>query len=132
MSESEEFIFNNAYCERVKRFRGETNMSAEEMANLLGIPPDRYRKYENRSPMPVYLIPNFCRIVGCDLEHLILGKPRERLKPVLIARKTGHDDADRAERVEALSPKRQQVARAIAETGDERLGTNRKKGIRGS
>lgn len=94
MSESEEFIFNNGYCDRVKRFRNETNMTAEEMAGLLGVPADRYRKYERRSPMPVYLIAKFCRIVGCDLEHLILGKPRERLKPVIVARKTLLSPAD--------------------------------------
>ena len=85
MSESEEFVFNNEYCGRVKRFREETNMTAAEMAELLDVPPDRYRKYETRSPLPVYLVPKFCRIIGCDLEHLILGKPRERLRPVLIA-----------------------------------------------
>lgn len=88
MSDSEEFIFNNQFCGRVKRFREETNMSAAEMAELLDIPAERYRKYESRSPLPAYLIAKFCRIVGCDLEHLLIGKSRERLKPVLIARKT--------------------------------------------
>lgn len=132
MSESKEFIFNNEYCERVKRFRGETNMSAEEMANLLGIPPDRYRKYETRSPMPVYLVPDFCRIVGCDLEHLILGKARERLKPVLIARKPGLSDLDMIQRIDALEIDRQQVAKAVAETSSARAGRNRKRGTLGS
>lgn len=132
MSESKEFIFNNEYCERVKRFRGETNMSAEEMANLLGIPPDRYRKYESRSPMPVYLVPDFCRIVGCDLEHLILGKARERLKPVLIARKPGVSDLDMIQRIDALEIDRQQVAKAVAETSSARAGSNRKRGTLGS
>lgn len=89
MTESEEFIFNNAYCERVKRFRDETGMTAAQMADLLGVPPDRYRKYENRSPMPPYLIGKFCQIVGWDLEHVLLGKPRERIKPMIIARRTG-------------------------------------------
>lgn len=91
MSESEELIFNNGYCERVKRFRDETGMSAADMAELLDIPAERYRKYENRSPMPAYLMAKFCRIVGCDLEHLVIGKPRERMKPIIIARKTGTD-----------------------------------------
>lgn len=132
MSESKEFIFNNEYCERVKRFRGETNMSAEEMANLLGIPPDRYRKYESRSPMPVYLIPDFCRIVGCDLEHLILGKARERLKPVLIARKLGLSDLDMIQRIDALEIDRQQVAKAVAETSSSQASRNRKRGTLGN
>jgi transcriptional regulator with XRE-family HTH domain len=132
MSESEEFIFNNGYCDRVKRFRGETNMSAEDMANLLGIPADRYRKYESRSPMPLYLVEKFCLIVGCDLEHLILGKARERTKPVLLARKLPVDASDILQRVDALSTKHQQVAREIAETSGARSNKNRKTGIRGN
>lgn len=91
MSESEEFIFNNSYCERVKRFREETGMTAAAMADLLGVPADRYRKYENRSPMPPYLIGKFCQIVGWDVEHVLLGKPRERVKPMIVARRTGTD-----------------------------------------
>lgn len=94
MSESEEFIFNNEYCGRVKRFREETNMSAAEMADLIDVPADRYRKYETRSPMPAYLMAKFCRIVGCDLEHLLIGKPRERVKPIIVARKTGPADLE--------------------------------------
>lgn len=132
MSESEEFIFNNDYCGRVKRFREETNMSAAEMADLLDIPADRYRKYENRSPMPVYLIAKFCRIIGCDLEHLILGKPRDRVKPVLIARRTGTDDVDIQERVGALGTREQQVARAVAGTSAAKSGMNRKRDIPGN
>ncbi|MGV2110125.1 hypothetical protein ACQZ46_02480 [Agrobacterium salinitolerans] len=129
MSESEEFLFNNDYCGRVKLFRAETNMTAEQMANLLDIPPDRYRKYENRSPMPVYLIPKFCQIVGCDLEHLILGKPRERMKPIIVARKNG---ADILGRVSALSNERQQVAIDRSGTGAAQLGRGRKKGTPGN
>lgn len=132
MSESEEFIFNNDYCGRVKRFREETNMSAADMAELLDIPADRYRKYENRSPMPVYLIAKFCRIIGCDLEHLILGKPRGRVKPVLIARRTGTDDVDTQERVDALGTREQQVAKAVAGTSAAKSGMNRKGGMPGS
>lgn len=91
MSESEEFIFNNAYCDRVKRFREETGMSAAQMADLLGVPADRYRKYETRSPLPPYLVGKFCQIVGWDVEHVLIGKPRERMKPLIVARKTGTD-----------------------------------------
>lgn len=131
MSDSDEFIFNNGYSGRVKRFREETNMSAAEMADLLDIPAERYRKYESRSPLPVYLVPSFCRIVGCDLEHLILGKPRERLKPVLMARKM-QNGADILERIEALGDHQRQVAREVAETGAARSGTSRKRRIQGN
>jgi DNA-binding XRE family transcriptional regulator len=84
--DNDEFTFNSAYCGRVKRFREETQMTAANMADLLGVPADRYRKYETCSPLPPYLVGKFCRVVGCDLEHLILGKPRERQKPILLSR----------------------------------------------
>jgi transcriptional regulator with XRE-family HTH domain len=131
MSDSEEFIFNNAYCGRVKRFRNETNMSADKMADLLGIPADRYRKYEGRSPMPVYLIEKFCLIVGCDLEHLILGKPRERMKPVIVARSTT-SSADIQERVDELPIHAQQVAKEVAGTSGARSRMSRSKGTQGN
>jgi DNA-binding transcriptional regulator YiaG len=90
-NDNEEFIFNSAYCDRVKRFREQTHMTAAQMAELLNVPAERYRKYETRSPMPPYLMERFCRIVGCDLEHLIIAKPRTRMKPVIVARGTGTD-----------------------------------------
>jgi transcriptional regulator with XRE-family HTH domain len=78
--------FNAALCERVKRWRDETGMTAADMAALLHIPADRYRKYETRSPLPAYLMPPFCQIIGVDLEHLLIGKARTRTKPVLVLR----------------------------------------------
>lgn len=132
MSESEEFIFNNGYCGRVKRFRNETNMSAEKMAELLDIPAERYRKYEKRSPMPVYLIEKFCLIVGCDLEHLILGKPRERMKPVLVARSAGPSFSDIHEQVDELPTSAQQVAKAVAGTSGVRSRMSRAKDSQGN
>lgn len=132
MSDSEEFIFNNGYCDRVKRFREETNMSAAEMAELLKIPADRYRKYESRSPLPVYLVASFCRIVGCDLEHLILGKPRERMKPVLVARSAGPSFSDIHEQVDELPTSAQQVAKAVAGTSGVRSRMSRAKDTQGN
>lgn len=44
------------------------------MATALGVPADRYRKYEYRSPLPHYLIEQFAVIVGRDIEYLLLGK----------------------------------------------------------
>lgn len=96
MSESEEFLFNNSLCERTKRFREETGMTAAQMADLLHVPADRYRKYERRSPLPAYLMERFCTAVGCDLEHLVIGKQRKRMKLVIVARPqfTARDGTD--------------------------------------
>lgn len=69
--------FNQALLDRVKRLREGRNLTAEEMAIALDIPPERYRKYESRSPMPHYLIERFALIVGRDVEYILTGK----LKP---------------------------------------------------
>jgi hypothetical protein len=83
MIENDQIAFNNGVIERTARFRRESSMTAEQMAFVLSVPPDRYRKYETRSVLPAHLMPKFCITVGCDLEHLLIGKPRERTKPVL-------------------------------------------------
>jgi hypothetical protein len=44
------------------------------MATALGIPAERYRKYEYRTPLPHYLLERFALIVGRDIEYLLLGK----------------------------------------------------------
>lgn len=81
--------------------------------------------------MPVYLIPDFCRIVGIDLEHLILGKARERVRQVLAARKVATIDADILERYGALANTHQQLAKAVAETNYSQSSRNRKKSTQG-
>jgi hypothetical protein len=53
---NEEAIFNEAICARVHRLRNERGWTAAQMATALGVPPERYRKYEYRSPLPHYLI----------------------------------------------------------------------------
>jgi transcriptional regulator with XRE-family HTH domain len=82
MAESnEELIFNNALCERVKKLRLEKGWTAEQMATALAIPADRYRKYENRSPLPAYLMHRFCLIADCDLDYLLTGRSRSVVHP---------------------------------------------------
>lgn len=73
---NEELLFNEALCARVQSLRktkGE-DWTQERMASILGIPPDRYRKYENRSPMPLYLIPRFAAVVDRSIEYVVTGK----------------------------------------------------------
>ena len=71
---SEELAFNEALCARVHRLRNERGWTSEQMATALGVPPDRYRKYEYRSPLPGYLIERFALIVGQDISYLLTGK----------------------------------------------------------
>lgn len=72
---NEELLYNEAFCARVKALRTEKYGSAEQMAILLGIPPDRYRKYENRSPMPPYLVERFAALVDADVQYVLTGRP---------------------------------------------------------
>lgn len=71
---NEEAEFNRAFCARVHRLRNERGWTAAEMATALGVPAERYRKYESRSPLPHYLIERFALIVGRDIEYLLTGK----------------------------------------------------------
>ena len=84
-TEPNEFLFNNAYCERVKAAREAKGWSAATMASALGIPAERYRKYENRSPLPPYLIERFCLIAGIEPHFLITGKRQVPILPSIEA-----------------------------------------------
>lgn len=85
---NEEAIFNDALCARVHRLRNERGWTAQQMATALGVPADRYRKYEYRSPLPHYLLERFALIVGRDLEYVLTGKVAQiRATPAEIRRK---------------------------------------------
>jgi transcriptional regulator with XRE-family HTH domain len=77
---NDELLFNNALCARVQTLRKERGWTAEQMATALGIPPDRYRKYETRSPLPAYLMERFATITDCELDYLLTGRSRVRVQ----------------------------------------------------
>lgn len=79
MVENRELQFNEALTARVHRLRNERGFTAEEMAKALGIPAERYRKYEYRSPLPHYLLEQFAIIVGRDIEYLLTGRVARRV-----------------------------------------------------
>ena len=83
--------FNDAYCARVKRLREERGWTADQMATALGIPPDRYRKYEVRSPLPGYLVERFSLVVDRTVSFVLLGKDEARPAPRRAAPRTGTD-----------------------------------------
>ncbi len=91
---NEEQAYNDALCDRVKKFRMERGWTAEQMAIALGIPPERYRKYEIRSPLPAYLMERFCLNANVELENLVLGKPRQRQQPAVVASKKTRTGTD--------------------------------------
>lgn len=86
--DNEQARFDDALCTRVHRLRKERGWTAAQMATALGVPAERYRKWEYRSPMPHYLIERFALIVGREIEYVLTGKlavirpgnPEERRK----------------------------------------------------
>jgi len=78
---NEEAAFNESLCARTHELRNERGWTSAQMATALGVPADRYRKYEYRSPLPAYLMQRFALIVGCDLDYLLTGKSARNRKP---------------------------------------------------
>lgn len=75
-----ELEFNETFIARVKRLREERGWTSEQMATALGIPPERYRKYEYRSVLPHYLIEPFAMIVERDVAYMLTGKSADLSK----------------------------------------------------
>lgn len=74
--------FEAEFVARTQALRKTKFNSAKEMALALGIPQERYAKYETRTPMPHALIEPFALIVGVPVAYLITGrkvdnKPRD-------------------------------------------------------
>lgn len=87
-ADNSELIFNNQLCARTKALREGHGWTGEQMATALGIPVERYRKYETRSPIPAYLMERFCLIVACDLDYLLTGRRSNRaLQEAIQARR---------------------------------------------
>ncbi len=66
--------FDALYIARVKALRQLRGMTAGQMSTLLGVPAERYRKYESRTPMPHALMEQFALIAGVSVEFLLTGR----------------------------------------------------------
>jgi DNA-binding XRE family transcriptional regulator len=71
----EERVFNEKYRARIKSLREAQRWSQAEMADLLGVPVDRYKKYETRSPLPLYLIVRFAALTNTTPDFILTGVP---------------------------------------------------------
>jgi transcriptional regulator with XRE-family HTH domain len=69
-----ETVFNDALRARIKALRESRGWTQQGMAIALGIPFERYSKYESRSPLPGYLIEQFSQIVGYDVDYVLTGR----------------------------------------------------------
>jgi len=44
-----------------------------QMATALGVPLERYKKWETRSAMPLQHLPRFSQIMECSIDYLVTG-----------------------------------------------------------
>ena len=86
MTEADRTKFEQAFCKRVQALRKAHGYSQSQMATMLGVPDERYKKYENRSPMPVYLIPRFALITGKPIAFVLTGKDDPRSESSSVVR----------------------------------------------
>lgn len=66
--------FVDQFCARTQRLRLERDWTQQQMATALDVPLERYKKYETRSPMPVFLIPRFAQLVDRSIAYVLTGK----------------------------------------------------------
>jgi len=76
---NDELLFNEALCARTRILRDEKGYTAAQMAIALGVPAERYRKYEMRSPIPHYLIPRLATICDCTIEYILTGRTTKQI-----------------------------------------------------
>lgn len=68
--------YKEEFCARTKRFRLRAGyQNRTEFANLLGISPENYAKYETRTPLPHQLVTNFCLITNTHPWELFSDQP---------------------------------------------------------
>lgn len=70
----EEYEFNQRLCARVAELRKAKGWTQDRMAAILGIPLERYKKYETRTPLPHHLISRFADIVDRNADFVLTGR----------------------------------------------------------
>lgn len=87
----DEAEFNDQLCARIQRLRVERDWTQAQMATAIGVPFERYKKYESRSPIPHYLIPRFAQLVDYDVTYVMTGKPAHQARGPRKLVRTGTD-----------------------------------------
>jgi len=71
--------YAKAFVKRVKLIREGSEVTADDVAEYLGVKLDTYYRYESKVAMPHYLISRFLKITSGDAAYLI-GLNRRRNK----------------------------------------------------
>jgi transcriptional regulator with XRE-family HTH domain len=66
--------YRSAITARLQLLRKAMGKSQPEMAEALGVPLDRYRKYETRTPLPGYLIEPLAELTGYSVHFIVTGR----------------------------------------------------------
>ena len=77
-ADASEKVFNEQLVARTRKLRIASERTQAEMAALLNISVDRYKKYEKRSPLPHYLVPSFCAILDVSVSFFLTGREERR------------------------------------------------------
>ncbi|MBS87170.1 MAG: hypothetical protein CMN64_04635 [Sphingobium sp.] len=83
--------FNDQLCARTQRLRIERDWTQQQMATAIGVPFERYKKYESRSPLPPYLIPRFAQVVDRSVGYILTGKEENAARGPRRLVRTGTD-----------------------------------------
>lgn len=83
--------FNDRFCARTQRLRIERDWTQQQMAAAIGVPFERYKKYENRSPMPAYLVPRFAQVVDRSIAYIMTGRDEIAVRGPRRLVRTGTD-----------------------------------------
>ena len=84
LSRSSRQEYNRNFCRRLSSFRKRAGYKTQaDFARELGVLASTYSKYEERSPLPHYLLPDACDLLDCGVYELLtglsnaLGPPRQ-------------------------------------------------------
>lgn len=76
----DEDTFIREFQERLQQARKDRGLSQDQLAKLLGLNKNTYKKYETRagSGFPLYLLPALCVHLARPLDYWIYGDPTPR------------------------------------------------------
>lgn len=84
-NQAQKEAYRDEFVKRTKKVREDSGYSAPDIAVLLGIPYDLYRKYEKGTVMPHHLIPRFLAVTRGDCNYLLgMSTRNKRLKLVAV------------------------------------------------
>jgi hypothetical protein len=76
--------YEQEFIARVKAARIATGKKQWQVAELMGMPQDKYKQYETRSLLPHHMIGRFCLLTNVDPNWLLTGRGAKPLQPPYV------------------------------------------------